>query len=236
MQVIPVMDLRGGLAVHAIAGERDRYAPLRHDDVVEGDPRSLIAFYAARNPPAIYVADLDAISGNEPQLDLWTQIALLAKCPLWIDCGIRDHHSCGPFLELQRRTKADNALILPTESLRSVSEVRQIADYINALQLILSLDRKDGKSLSSTAEVNEFRLLREGHSVGINKAIALDLASVGMGSAAKRLEQWAPCLVKFPDYQWILGGGVGCAEDLQIAKKHGFHGVLSATAILQGIL
>ena len=54
MQIIPVLDLAGGVAVHAQAGDRTRYAALKSDLVPDhpGDPVALLrAFHCdARGP------------------------------------------------------------------------------------------------------------------------------------------------------------------------------------------
>ena len=70
MRVVPVIDLKGGMAVHAVRGERERYRPVRSvitDDA--GDPVALArAFASELGLDELYVADLDAIGGEgEPQ-------------------------------------------------------------------------------------------------------------------------------------------------------------------------
>ena len=67
MRVVPVIDLKDGTAVHAVRGERERYRPvnstLAGDD---GDPLALArAFRSALGLDELYVADLDAIGGDE---------------------------------------------------------------------------------------------------------------------------------------------------------------------------
>ena len=68
MDIIPVIDLMGGQAVHAKLGRRDEYRPLqsrlcrtsRPLDVAE----ALLALYPFRT---LYLADLDAIRGGRAQ-------------------------------------------------------------------------------------------------------------------------------------------------------------------------
>ena len=70
MQIIPVLDLAGGVAVHAQAGDRSRYAPLTSDLVPgrTGDAVALLrAFHAVLGVHECYVADLDAIQGGALQ-------------------------------------------------------------------------------------------------------------------------------------------------------------------------
>ena len=65
MEIVPVLDLLGGNAVHAVAGERHAYqvvdSPLGHGS----DPVALArALLAAAGGASLYVADLGAITGG----------------------------------------------------------------------------------------------------------------------------------------------------------------------------
>ena len=78
MQIIPVLDVAGGIAVHAQAGDRSRYAPLTSDLVPHhpGDPVALLrAFHSTLGVHECYVADLDAIQGGALQRSLLRQLA-----------------------------------------------------------------------------------------------------------------------------------------------------------------
>src|SRR4051794_13270547 len=65
MRVVGVIDLKGGAAVHAVRGERERYRPVR--SAIGGDDGDALAlargFRDALGLQEIYVADLDAIVG-----------------------------------------------------------------------------------------------------------------------------------------------------------------------------
>ena len=65
MRVIPVIDLKGGVAVHAVRGERERYRPLRSRIAEGSDPVELTRAVRERfGLDELYVADLDAIAGG----------------------------------------------------------------------------------------------------------------------------------------------------------------------------
>ena len=65
MRVIPVIDLKGGLAVHAVRGDRERYRPLRSRIAEGSDPVDLTHAVRERfGLDELYVADLDAIGGG----------------------------------------------------------------------------------------------------------------------------------------------------------------------------
>ena len=79
MDVIPVLDVRGGRALHARRGERAAYA------VVDGvlgrgdDPLALArAFRERLGRRRVYLADLDAITGTGDAVGLSSQAQVVA--------------------------------------------------------------------------------------------------------------------------------------------------------------
>ena len=77
MRVIPVIDLKGGVAVHAVRGDRERYRPLRSRIAEGSDPVQLTRAVRERfGLDELYVADLDAIAGGPGNPDV---VAALAR-------------------------------------------------------------------------------------------------------------------------------------------------------------
>ena len=80
MDIIPVLDLAGGVAVWAQAGDRARYEPVASALIpsVVGDPVALLGAFRARlGAIACYVADLDAIQGGAVQRTILRELAQL---------------------------------------------------------------------------------------------------------------------------------------------------------------
>src|SRR5258707_9046930 len=62
--IIPVLDLKGGAVVHARAGDRANYRPIATPLAASSAPAEVLAGLLALAPfRAVYVADLDAITG-----------------------------------------------------------------------------------------------------------------------------------------------------------------------------
>ena len=84
MRVIPVLDILGGRAVHARAGDRDSYAPLS-SYLAPGRPGDALAIARAFRDrlgfDELYLADLDAILGRLPQRALRRAIAMAGPWP-----------------------------------------------------------------------------------------------------------------------------------------------------------
>src|SRR5262249_5179641 len=67
LRIIPVLDLKGGLAVHAIGGNRDHYRPLRTPLHADSQPLGVArGFRDVLHFRELYLADLDAIAGDTP--------------------------------------------------------------------------------------------------------------------------------------------------------------------------
>lgn len=93
MQVVPVVDLKNGAAVHAVKGQRDDYRELRSRlcdsaapmAVVEG----LLRFYPFR---CIYLADLNALTGQGDNRAAINHLAHQFPCvEFWVDQGWPDN-------------------------------------------------------------------------------------------------------------------------------------------------
>ena len=65
MRLIPVMDLKDGLVVHAVRGERQRYQPVKSVLCPTAQPLDVaLAFRDQLGLSELYIADLDAIQGS----------------------------------------------------------------------------------------------------------------------------------------------------------------------------
>jgi phosphoribosylformimino-5-aminoimidazole carboxamide ribotide isomerase len=89
MLIIPVIDIRGGVAVRAVAGERARYRAIRSPVADSADPVAVARGYKNIFPfPTLYVADLDGIEGRGGNRDIHRRIAdAWAGGDVWVDDG-----------------------------------------------------------------------------------------------------------------------------------------------------
>ena len=71
MQIIPVLDLLGGVVVRGLAGQRDSYQPINSQLVNSAEPLAVAqAFQHKLGLQRFYVADLDAIEHDQPSFDV----------------------------------------------------------------------------------------------------------------------------------------------------------------------
>ncbi len=90
--LIPVVDLKDGMVVHAREGRREQYQPLRSCLVDGAEPAHVVQALLALHPfQTLYVADLDAIERRGDNLDIIRSLrALYPTLDLWADTGIND--------------------------------------------------------------------------------------------------------------------------------------------------
>ena len=82
------MDLRGGQVVRGIAGRREEYRPIVSQLCADAWPASVArALVEQFGFAEVYVADLDAIAGRDPD---WNSYRAIAACGLrlWVDAGL----------------------------------------------------------------------------------------------------------------------------------------------------
>src|SRR5215813_219805 len=137
MDIIPVLDLRGGIVVRARMGRRDQYRPLESPLSPTSDPIDVMrGLYSVYPFAAFYIADLDAIMGtgnNEAALR-----RLQAEFPAavyWVDNGICDLVSARSWLDAQQ-----GHLVIGSESQRDTALVRDLTQHD---RIVLSLDFRD---------------------------------------------------------------------------------------------
>ena len=238
MRVIPVLDLRGGIAVHARGEDRRRYAAVRSrlldgTEHVDGDVIALAdACRAATGGDAVYVADLDAITGGSVQ---WTCLAALAAsgADLWVDAGVSS-------VERARRVAALPAsrVIVGLETLRAAEVLAEIASEIGEDRLAFSLDLRAGVPVSMVpafAVMSPTALAEMAVTAGATTVITLDLARVGSGVGLD-LALIRSLRAALPGVELVVGGGVGSGADLAAVAAEGVQAVLVASALHDGRL
>ena len=142
IEVIPVLDISGGIAVHARGGVRDRYAPVESvlSPGAPGDALAIARAYRRLGARRCYVADLDAIRGRPAQLDLLSRLRGSAgfNGPIMVDAGIATPEEASP-------VAADgHALVVGLENMRSLAALTALAWR---WRVVFSIDLRDGENV-----------------------------------------------------------------------------------------
>jgi len=228
MLLIPVIDLMRGQVVRAVRGDRQSYRPIVSRLCEGSDPlqmaRALCRHCASSR---LYVADLDALTGGDPQADVLR--ALLQGLPaleLWLDAGFADAAAA---VALSQRIGAPAGRVVPvfgSESLRSLAALRAAFTGPNAG--VLSLDRRDGQRLDPAGCWDHPELWP-------GRVIVMTLERVG-ADAGPDLDTLREVQSRAPAARLVGAGGIRHAEDLVRARDAGAHAWLVASALHDGRL
>jgi phosphoribosylformimino-5-aminoimidazole carboxamide ribotide isomerase len=225
MRIVPVVDLKAGIVVHARRGRRDEYAPL-HSPLVEGcEPVAVArALCAHARASTLYVADLDAIAGAPA--DVQTLAALSAVAELWVDAGAITPERAAALAEAGASRN-----VVGTESLGSGA-----LDDMDTPPLVLSVDLRDGRLISPRPDLagrDAATAAPLATQLGVRELLVIDLARVGSG-AGPPLDAVKQLAAALPGLAIYAGGGVRDDDDLRALTAVGAAGALVATALHEG--
>jgi HisA/HisF family protein len=232
VRVIPVLDLLGGVAVHAVRGERDAYRPLRSRLTTGAEPVAVArAVRDALGLRELYVADLDAIAGRPAHEEALA--ALTREADVMVDAGTAEPAGVAALL-----ARGARRVIVGTESLPGPGALAHLRAALPTAPLVVSVDLRDGAVLSpdpGLAGLDAADALTRLRAAGIAEVIVLDLARVGSG-AGPDVATIAALHARFPDLELLCGGGVRHAGDLEALAAAGAAGALVATALHGGAI
>lgn len=243
MQIIPVLDITGGIAVHAQGGDRTRYAPLQ-SDLVPGQVGDAIAFLRAFHTRlgihTCYVADLDAIQGGAVQRTLLRELAALHTTgagALLVDAGT---HRVEDVVEILSCGAGE--IVIGLETLHSFSDLRNIVEIVGSSRVVFSLDLRRGTPVLHPA-MQDLRGARpdpmnvacQAAENGVSTILVLDLDRVGTGMGVD-LGLIESLRARLGGIRLLAGGGVLTRRDLERMCDAGCDGALVGSAIHQSRL
>jgi len=230
MEVIPVLDLKGGVVVHARMGQRDQYRPIRTPLSATSNPADIVRGLLSIHPfKTFYIADLDAIEsqgGNQRSLprDNDTALARLRSefpgLSFWVDNGIADPIRAQAWLD---RDLGD--LVLGSETQKDDALLRRLRG--NA-RVILSLDFRGEAFMGPPA-------LQHDTETWPGRIIVMTLARVGSG-AGPDMDRLLAIKDKAPDKRVYAAGGIRAATDLAMLARAGIAGALVSSSLHDGSL
>jgi len=231
-RIIPVLDVKGGLAVHAVAGKRAKYQPVKSWLHPTSDPVSLAkAFEAAYGFRELYLADLDAILQRLPlNLNLISEISSMTSLILMIDGGFRRLEEA----EAAIKAGASKA-VFGTETLPGIAFIKKALESFGLDKVTVSLDLLRGKILGFGQDFKGLKPWEAAgrlRKLGVKELIVLDLSRVGVeGGVDLKLTEG---IVKAFNGEVLVGGGVRGLGDLEDLADLGVAGALVATAFHKG--
>ncbi len=222
MDVIPVIDVRHGVAVAAARGERANYRPLETPLAPCSDPVAVARGYAGLFAfPVLYVADLDGIEGRGGNARLAQELAsAVPHARVWLDEGVR------PAEAAKRIAEGVATPVIGSESLGDADAAALRA--LPAHAYVLSLDFKGDRFSGPPAVLTE-----AGH--WPQSVIVMTLARVGSGKGPD-VERLSEIVSRAGRRRIYAAGGVRDRADIEALRRAGATGVLVATALHRGTL
>ena len=234
MQVIPVIDLKGGQVVRGIGGQRAEYRPVQSQLVTTAAPglvaKALCDIVQHRS---LYVADLDALAGSDPDWNAYERI-LASGAEITIDAGVATPHAAQAVVDFADRQSVSTSIVVALESTASPDDLPQIFARIGAGRAVFSLDLKQGRAWTSAAAWSGYSVLDVAAcatKVGFERMIVLDVAAVGGHTGPQVVDLCRDIRVGYPNLELISGGGVRSIDDLRTFHEAGCDGVLVASAL-----
>ena len=217
MKIIPVIDLKNGVVVHAKQGDRANYQPINSQLCQSSDIYDVInAFLQLYNFDTFYIADLNAITnqGNHDDL-IKAVLAFFPQQQFWIDKGFYRYQA-----------QAHNYIpVLGSECYRE-DTLAELNGFNK--QFILSLDYSANGALGA-------------NSLFVNSAhwsdtiIIMTLARVGSYQGADFVKLSAFCQL-YPEKNFVAAGGIRHLNDLKKLQQIGVKQALIASALHSGAI
>ena len=234
VQVIPVIDLKAGLVVHAVGGQRAAYQPLRNAIFPSAEPR-VVARQLADQMHAtwVYVADLDAIAGDSPD---WNSLQAVADTGLRLilDAGVADPRIARDVASATLAGRMVDAVVVALECVRCANDLPAVLQAIGVDRAVFSLDLFAGQTLVQCSTLSgrpPIEIADLAWQIGFRRLIVLDLAAVGKGQGPQTVDLCRELADRHPWQQLVTGGGVRGVGDLRALADVGCHAALVASCL-----
>lgn len=236
MRLLPVIDLKETSVVRGIAGHRDTYQPIRSRIASDPSPAAVARAFVQNGFVDVYVADLGAIGGAEPDWKSYEQIAD-EGLNLIIDAGIAADVRIRRLADFRRQTKRKIDIVAAGESVVEAKQLREVIEVHGEESAIFSLDLRNAQPITARRDWQAalpFEIVVEIVELGFQRLIVLDLAAVGCDAGPATLDLCRQVRAAFPGIEIISGGGVRNDQDVDLLCDAGCDRVLVASALHDG--
>jgi phosphoribosylformimino-5-aminoimidazole carboxamide ribotide isomerase len=233
MKVLAVLDVLKGQVVRGVAGRRDEYRPIVSQLTSSSDPLTVArAIRDSFELEDFYLADLDGILLQKPNLDLYRRLTT-DGFQLLVDAGVRQPSDV---LSIQRDAKIHVVVGLETcNSPEKLARIIACASSVTfSLDLLHGLPQFSADASGWSTELNE--IVGQVVEANVTSIIVLDLSDVGMGTGGSTDSICNFIHKEFPTVEIIAGGGVRSRDDLNRLNCLGVEAVLVASALHDGKL
>jgi phosphoribosylformimino-5-aminoimidazole carboxamide ribotide isomerase len=227
MEIYAVLDVMHGQVVHAVAGNRARYAPVRSRLTDAAEPLAVAsAFREQLGLTKLYVADLDAIAGKPPNVALLSEL-MSRGFELLADLGLRTAQDAAPLIAL-----GVAGIVAGLETLDGPQVLGELLKAVGPARLVFSVDLKNSKPLGAPTWPQDARAIAcLAIALGVQRLLILDLAHVGTDRGPGTEIICSQLKHTYPRLQVLTGGGVSNRQDLERLRHAGADATLVASAL-----
>lgn len=235
MRVLPVIDILHQNVVRGVAGNREKYCPIRSRWSDCTSPLAVAeGLFHAFHTRRFYVADLDGILHRRPNRDDY-RLMVQHGYELLVDAGVRELSD----LERLLQTRVHGAIV-GLETCRSPRLLAEVVRRFGPDRIHFSLDLRHGTPLladdSEWPESAADQIADQAVASGVTQMIVLDLADVGSNTGGSTSEFCRRVLNRHPQLTLIAGGGVRSMDDVRSWSQVGIAELLVASALHDGRL
>ena len=220
MQVIPVIDLKDGVVVHARQGKRNSYRPIHTDLCPSSEVLEVISAYLnLYDFRTFYIADLNALEQKGDHQSLIKKVARrFPERIFWLDSGLRTSPSHVSQPENMKPVLGSESFTDDSVSLLETS----------AKEFILSLDYSGKISLGASS-----LFITPGYWPDDIIIMTLDRVGSDLGPDLEKLVTFCS---NHPGKNFIAAGGIRNLGDLLALKTIGIKQALIASALHSGAI
>ncbi|WP_459556120.1 HisA/HisF-related TIM barrel protein [Lacunimicrobium album] len=228
MQIIPVIDIKAGSVVHAIAGQRERYRPIESQLFEGSDPRDFADGFLRLGYSRLYVADLDGIVNGQPNVAILHDLKTM-PINLLVDVGIRSTSHLHQVLNQVPPWPDTWTMIVASETLEQLSDLNEIVKI--GIPICFSIDLHYGELKLADDCSDISNLIEQVIEADIKEVIILDTAAVGTKTGTVTIDLCKQIKQRFANLSILTGGGIRGVSDLQLLENSGIDAALIATAL-----
>ena len=220
--IIPVLDLKNGIAVSGKSGKRETYKPLETVFHKSASPEGIGKSLSDAGAVRIYIADLDSIENRESNFEVIHEVN--KNISVMLDCGARN------VFDVKKALEVADKVIIATETLKDIDDLNDIFDNFDKNRLVISIDIKDNEIFSKSLNIDLEEFIRKIKELNPPEVILLDISQVGTERGVNY-----ELIRKFLELPLIIGGGI-TSSDITRLEKLGINKFLVGSALHNGKL
>ena len=220
--IIPVLDLKNGIAVSGESGKRETYKPLKTVFHKSSSPEGIAKSLSNAGAVRLYIADLDSIENRKSNFEVVQEVN--KHISVMLDSGARN------VFDVKKTLEVADKVIIATETLKDLDDLTNIFDNFDKNRLIISIDIKEGKVFSKYLNIDLEEFIKKIKELNPPEVILLDISQVGTERGVNY-----ELIKKFLKLPLIIGGGI-TSNDIKKLEKLGINKFLVGSALHKGKL